>query len=204
MHIGVLGAGTWGIALARMLHNEGKKITVWSAIEKEVQTLSETRIHPNLVGMKIPKGIEFTCDIEKACSGKKIILCAVPSVFLRSTVSKAAPFIHKGQIIVDVAKGIEAETTLTMSGVIKDELSKHGKSDYVKVVALSGPTHAEEVALDMPTAIVSACEDVEAAETVQTAFMNENFRVYVNDDILGVELAAALKNIIALASGMIT
>lgn len=204
MQIGVLGAGTWGVALARMLHKEGKKVIVWSAIEKEVVELSKNRVHPNLMGMKIPKAIEFTTDIKKACAGKKIILFAVPSVFLRSTVEKVAPFIHDGQIIVDVAKGIEPTTTLTMSGVIYDELKKHGKDANVKVVALSGPTHAEEVALDMPTTIVSACEDIKTAKIVQDAFMNENFRVYVNEDILGVELAGSLKNIIALASGMAT
>lgn len=202
MQIGVLGAGTWGVALARMLHNDGKKVVVWSALENEVENLSKSRVHPNLLGMKIPKGIEFTTDIKKACSGKKIILFAVPSVFLRDTVKKAAPYINDGQIIVDVAKGIEPDTMLTMSGVILDQLKALDDKKSVKVVALSGPTHAEEVALDMPTTIVSACEDLKVAKIVQDSFMNENFRVYVNSDILGVELAGSLKNIIALASGM--
>ena len=202
MQIGVLGAGTWGVALARMLHNDGKKVVVWSALENEVENLSKSRVHPNLLGMKIPKGIEFTTDIKKACSGKTIILFAVPSVFLRDTVKKAAPYINDGQIIVDVAKGIESDTMLTMSGVILDQLKALDDKKSVKVVALSGPTHAEEVALDMPTTIVSACEDLKVAKTVQDIFMNENFRVYTNSDILGVELAGSLKNIIALASGM--
>ena len=203
MQIGVLGAGTWGIALARMLYNQGKKVVVWSALEKEVETLSKERVHPNLVGMKIPKGIDFTTDIKKVVSGKKILLFAVPSVYLRATVNKASKYITDSQIIVDVAKGIEPLTTLTMSQVIEDELAKCGKNG-IRVVALSGPTHAEEVALDMPTTIVSACKDIKTAKIIQEIFANENFRVYTNTDVLGVELSGALKNVIALASGMVT
>lgn len=196
--IGVLGAGTWGMALARMLCNSGHSVTVWSAIEREVEEFPATRRHPNLPDMKIPEEILFTKEIEAVCTGKDVLLFAVPSVFVRATARKAAPYIPAGQIIVDVAKGIEADTLLTMTQIIADEL----KDPSVKLVALSGPTHAEEVAKDLPTTIVSACEDMEAARTVQQIFSNTCMRVYTNDDVFGVELCGALKNVIALASGV--
>ncbi len=202
MNIAILGAGTWGIALARMLSNSGKKVTVWSALEGEIDQLNSSRVHPNLKEMIVPNEILFTKDIKTACEDKQIIVFAVPSVFLRSTVKSARDYIVDGQVIVDVAKGIEPHTMYTMSAVIEDEIKKDGKHENVKVVALSGPTHAEEVAFDMPTTIVSASKDKYARELVQDAFMTENFRVYTNSDILGVELAGALKNIIALASGI--
>ena len=200
--IGVLGAGTWGMALARMLCISGYDVTVWSALEAEVTNYAASRVHPNLPGMIIPDEISFTGDIEEVCRDKIILLFAVPSVFVRPTAAKAAPYIPDGQIIVDVAKGIEPDTLLTLTQVINDELSKTGGHEQVKLVALSGPTHAEEVARDMPTTIVSACADASAARTVQYIFMNTCMRVYTNDDVLGVELCGAMKNIIALASGM--
>ena len=195
--IGVLGAGTWGMALARMLCISGHEVTVWSALEREVEEFSATRCHPNLPGMVIPDEIEFTKQIEEVCRNKEILLFAVPSPFVRATARKAAPYIADDQIIVDVAKGIEADTRLTMTGIIADEL----KNPKVKLVALSGPTHAEEVAKDLPTTIVSACTDLAAAERVQQVFGNTCMRVYTNEDVLGVELCGAMKNIIALASG---
>ena len=203
MKIGVLGAGTWGMALARMLANDNYEVTVWSAIESEIDELDKTRRHKNLPGMIIPESILFTKDIKEVCTDKEILLFAVPSVFVRSTANKAKDYIKDGQIIVDVAKGIEADTLFTMSQVIEDEL-KDGKHDNVKIVALSGPTHAEEVAKDMPTTIVSACKDEATAKKVQDIFMNTCMRVYTNSDVLGVELCGALKNIIALASGIST
>lgn len=201
-NIGVLGAGTWGMALARMLSNTGHAVTVWSAIEKEIDEFSVKRVHPNLPKMRIPDEIVFTKNIEEVCKDKDILLFAVPSVFVRSTTATARDFIPDGQIIVDVAKGIEADTLYTMSEVIKDELQKDGGHKNVKLVALSGPTHAEEVSLDMPTTIVSACSDMEAAELVQDVFMNTCMRVYTNGDTTGVELCGAMKNIIALAAGV--
>ena len=198
--IGVLGAGTWGMALARMLSNTGNKITVWSAIEKEIDEFSKTRVHPNLPGMEIPDEVVLTKSIEEVCRGKDLLLFAVPSIFVRKTAEAAAPFIAYSQIIVDVAKGIEPNTLYTLTEVIRDEMNKAGKT--VKIVALSGPTHAEEVALDMPTTIVSACDDLTVAEYVQDIFMNTCMRVYTNSDIRGVELCGALKNIIALAAGI--
>lgn len=199
--IGVLGAGTWGMALARMLCCSGCQVTVWSALPQEVEQLQRTRRHPNLPGMEIPSEILFTGDIRQACENKEILLFAVPSVYVRATAAKAAPYVPQGQIIVDVAKGIEAETLYTLTQVIEDELQKVGNTK-TRLVALSGPTHAEEVALDKPTTIVSASADPEAAERVQDVFMNTCMRVYTNPDVLGVELCGALKNIIALAAGI--
>ena len=196
--IGVLGAGTWGMALARMLANSGHSVTVWSALEQEIDEFSVTRRHPNLPGMEIPEAIEFTKDICNVCEQKDILLFAVPSVFVRSTARNAAPYIAEGQVIVDVAKGIEADTLLTMTQIIEDEL----KGKKAKLVALSGPTHAEEVAKDLPTTIVSACADLQVAKLVQDVFSNTCMRVYTNDDVLGVELCGAMKNIMALGSGI--
>ncbi len=196
--IGVLGAGTWGMALARMLAVHGHKVTVWSALEREIDEFSATRKHPNLPGMEIPAELLFTKSIEQVCTDKDILLFAVPSPFVRATARGAAPFIRDGQIIVDVAKGIEPDTLFTMTQIIADEL----KNPTVKLVALSGPTHAEEVSHDLPTTIVSACEDMAAAELVQEVFANTCMRVYTNEDVLGVELCGALKNIMALGSGI--
>ncbi|MBQ5805337.1 MAG: NAD(P)-dependent glycerol-3-phosphate dehydrogenase [Erysipelotrichaceae bacterium] len=201
MNIGVLGAGTWGMALARMLANDSYDVTVWSALEKEIDELSQSRRHKNLPGMIIPDSIVFTKDIAEVCRDKEILLFAVPSLYVRNTVRSARNFIPDGQIVVDVAKGIEAETLFTMSQVIADELND-GEHKNVRIVALSGPTHAEEVALDLPTTIVSACSDMAAAKKVQDVFMNTCMRVYTNEDVLGIELCGALKNIIALASGI--
>lgn len=200
MRIGVIGAGTWGIALARLLCRKGYDVQVYSVISEEIDELDRNRVHKNLPGMTIPDSMRFTKDISEVCQDRDIILCAVPSVFVRGTIEKAKEYIRDGQIIVDVAKGIEADTLYTMSQVIGDVL----KDKNVRVVALSGPTHAEEVARDMPTTIVSASEDKEAAEYVQDVFMDTCLRVYTNEDVLGVELCGALKNIIALASGIST
>jgi glycerol-3-phosphate dehydrogenase (NAD(P)+) len=198
--IGVLGAGTWGMALARMLSRSGHQVTVWSAIPREIDEFSATRRHPNLPGMVIPDEIRFTKDIQTVCTDRDVLLFAVPSPFVRSTARLAAPHIPKGQIIVDVAKGIEADTLLTMTQIIAGEL----KDPTAKLVALSGPTHAEEVARDLPTTIVSACQDEAAAQTVQDIFWGTCMRVYTNDDVHGVELCGAMKNIIALAAGVST
>ncbi len=197
MKICVLGAGTWGTALARMLSLTGHDVIVWSAIEREVQELSETRRHPNLKDMIIPENVRFTAEINSACEGAELVLVVVPSVFVRSSMNKAKPYISKEAIVVNLAKGIEKGSLKTMSEVIADELG----SDE-NLVVLSGPTHAEEVARNLPTTIVSASENKEAAEMVQKVFSNSFMRVYTNNDVLGVELCGAIKNIIALASGI--
>ena len=197
MRIGIIGAGTWGMALARMLSNSGHGVHVWSPHPGTVDRLAATRTQKNLPDMIIPKAVRFTKEMGEVCKDKEMLVFAVPSVYVRSAARQANPFIREGQIIVDVSKGIEAETLMTLSEVIRDEV----KAD-VKVVALSGPTHAEEVARDLPGAIVSACGDMAAAEIVQDVFMNSCLRVYTNTDVKGVELCGALKNIIALAAGM--
>lgn len=199
--IGVLGAGTWGMALARMLSVSGHDVEVWSALENEIDEFSKTRVHPNLKGMVIPAEITFTKSIGQVCTDKDLLLFAVPSVYVRGTAREAAPFIPEGQLIVDVAKGIEPDTLFTMTQIIEDEMKKAG-GKKVRLVALSGPTHAEEVALDMPTTIVSASPDEEAAKKVQDIFMNSCMRVYTNPDIKGVEMCGAMKNVMALAAGI--
>ena len=198
--IAVFGAGTWGIALARLLAVNGRDVTVWSAIPAELKSLSTTRRHPNLPGMELPCAMHYTADIAEACTGRDILLFAVPSPFVRSTAKKAAKYIPDGQLIVDVAKGIEDKTLMTMSEIIEDELARAKRT--ARVVALSGPTHAEEVARDMPTLIVAASEDEAAAKAVQKAFTAPSFRVYTNTDRRGTELGGAVKNVIALAVGI--
>ena len=139
--IAVFGAGTWGIALARLLAANGRDVTVWSAIPAELKSLSTTHRHPNLPGMELPAAMHYTADIAEACTGRDILLFAVPSPFVRATAKKAAPHIPEGQLIVDVAKGVEDKTLMTMSEIIEDELAKAGRK--ARVEALSGPTHAE-------------------------------------------------------------
>ncbi len=198
--IGVLGAGTWGTALGVLCAGNGHDVTVWSALPAEIEEMSETRRQKNLPGMIIPQEVHLTASLEEVCRDAEILLFVVPSVFVRSTAGNAAQYIPDGQIIVDAAKGIEPDTLYTMTQIIEDELTKAGK--HARLVALTGPTHAEEVALGLPTTIVSASKDREAAELVQDRLMNPFFRVYTNSDTLGAELCGAVKNIIALASGI--
>ena len=200
--IGVLGAGTWGTALARMLAVNGCDVTMWSALPDELKAMSVTHTHPNLPGMCLPADMHYTADIEEICSDRDVLLFAVPSVFVRSTARKAAPHIPDGQLIVDVAKGVEEKTLMTMSEIIEQELATDGKHTHCNVVALSGPTHAEEVARDMPTLIVAGSPDEAAARKVQQIFTTPTFRVYTNTDRRGVELGGAVKNVIALAVGI--
>lgn len=200
--IGVLGAGTWGTALARLLAVNGHDVTMWSALPEELKNMATTHRHPNLPGMELPATMHYTADVAEICTGRDLLVFAVPSVFVRSTAKKAAKYIPDGQIIVDVAKGIEEKTLMTMSEIIEDELAKVPGHEACRVVALSGPTHAEEVARDLPTLIVAASEDESAAKQVQKTFTNANFRVYTNNDRRGVELGGAIKNVIALAVGV--
>lgn len=202
MKIGVIGAGTWGMALARMLSVSGHSITVWSALPDEIDELRKNHRQKNLPNMEIPEEIVFTTELSNICDEAEILLFAVPSVFVRSTAKNVSSYIKSGQIIVDVAKGMEPDTLMTMSEVISDELQKAGMNN--SVVALSGPTHAEEVARDIPTTIVAAHQDLAVAEKIQRIFTNPVMRVYTNTDVKGVELCGALKNIIALASGIIS
>ena len=197
-NISVLGAGTWGIALATALATNGHNVTVWSAIAEEIHLLSQIRTHKNLPGMRVPPQVNFTLDIGSACEGSDLVVFAVPSVFVAETARKAAEYIHDGTVIADVAKGLEEGTHMTLTEVIDREVG----AGRTRLVALSGPTHAEEVALRLPTTIVAASRDEEAAKFVQNVFSNDFIRVYTNDDIKGIELSGALKNIIALAAGI--
>ena len=143
--IGILGAGTWGMALARMLTVSGNDVTVWSALEQEIDNLSTTRVHPNLPGMTIPAEMKFTKSVEEVCTDKEILLFAVPSVFVRSTAAKARPYIPDGQILVDVAKGMEPDTLYTMTEVIADELNRDGGPKNSRLVCMKAVRHSAEI-----------------------------------------------------------
>lgn len=195
--IGIIGAGSWGCALAWLLHNNGNQITVWSVMEDEISMLKETHEHKDkLPGVILQEDMEFTTDLENAVSDKDVLVLAVPSPFTRSTAAKMAPYIKDGQKIINVAKGIEESTLMTLSEIIEQEIPN------ANVAVLSGPSHAEEVGKGIPTTIVVGSKDKETAEYLQNLFMSRVFRVYISSDVLGIELGAALKNVVALAAGM--
>ena len=194
---GIMGAGSWGTALALLLHKNGHEVTVWSISEEEVQMLSKEREHKSkLPGVKLPGDMVFTSDMEKAIAGKDFVVMAVPSPFTRSTSRKMKPYVKEGQILVDVAKGIEESTLMTLSQQIEEEIPQ------ANVAVLSGPSHAEEVGRGLPTSVVVGAKTKETADYLQEMFMNEVFRVYTSPDILGMELGGSLKNVIALAAGI--
>jgi len=198
--IAVLGSGTWGIALARVLSLNGHRITVWSKFPEEAKQLDKRREAPNLPGVQIPREIAFTSDPQEAAEGAEYILMVVPSIFVRDTAGLFAGFLQGDPVWINAAKGIESSTLMTLTEVIGDELRQKGKHN--PVVALSGPTHAEEVARDLPTLIVCACEDMNAAGKVQQLFDGTCIRPYVNPDARGVQVCGALKNVEALAVGI--
>ena len=200
LNIGILGAGTWGMSIAKMLSETGKNVQVWSALPQEIEFIRENKKHPNLKNIIVPNEITYTINIEELCKNKDIIVFVVPSTFVRSTAKAAKNFIPKNQIIVDLAKGLESNSLLTMTEVIENEL--HALSP--RLVALSGPTHAEELALRLPTTIVAASKDLKAAQFIQNVFSSPYMRVYTNDDVKGIEISAALKNVIAIAAGIST
>ncbi|NLL72646.1 MAG: NAD(P)H-dependent glycerol-3-phosphate dehydrogenase [Clostridiales bacterium] len=198
INVGILGAGTWGTALAIMLSDNGHNVTMWTKIEKEAKTIEETRDNlKNLPGASLPADVKVTLDLEEACRDKKIIVMAVASPYIRATAKEAAPYIKEGQIIVNVSKGLENGSLLTLADVIKDEIPG------ADVSVMSGPSHAEEVSRRIPTTIVVGSSTKETAHIIQDAFMNEVFRVYTSPDIVGIELGASLKNVIALAAGIL-
>ena len=198
--ITILGAGTWGIALARVLSLNGHRVTVWSKFPEEAEQLRTRREAPNLPGIRIPEAIEFTADPAAAAEGADYLMMVVPSIFVRETAGLFAKYAKENTVWINAAKGIESDTLMTLTEVIRDELEKAGKQN--RVCALSGPTHAEEVARDMPTLIVSASEDTDAAEAVQWLFEGTCIRPYVNRDEKGVQICGALKNVEALAVGI--
>ena len=200
MVITVAGAGTWGTALGRILALNGHEVRIWSRFQTETDFLSSTHRHPNLPDCLIPDSIQFTSDILKATENAEYIIMAVPSVYTRETARDFANFINENAIIISAAKGIERDSLMTLSEVIAEELSREGKENTV--TAISGPTHAEEVAKDLPTLIVCACEDLSAAEKVQKLFERTCIRPYVNPDIRGVQICGALKNVEAIAVGI--
>lgn len=195
-NIGVIGAGSWGTALAILLHNNGWNVTVWSIHEEEARILNETRRHERkLPGVEIPEGIYFTADLKEASEEKDVLVLAVPSVHIRSTCKKLRPFVKPGQIVVNVSKGIEESTLDTMTDIMEEELPG------VDAAVLSGPSHAEEVSRGIPTTCVVGAHTKKTAEYLQNLFISPVFRVYTSPDMLGIELGGALKNVIALAAG---
>ena len=195
--VGVLGAGSWGTALAILLHDNGHDVIVWSIDPKEVEMLSEKREHVSkLPGVHISEEIMITNEMEEAIKGKDFLVLAVPSIFTRSTAAKMKPYVVDGQMIVDVAKGLEEDTLMTLSQQISQEIPQ------ADVAVLSGPTHAEEVGRKLPTSCVIGAKTKKTAEYLQSAFNSKVFRVYTSPDMLGIELGGSLKNVIALAAGI--
>lgn len=195
--ISVIGAGSWGTALALLLSKNGHEVNVWSIMDEEVKMLSEKREHTEkLPGVKLPESMTFTTDLERSVKGKELLVLAVPSPFTRSTSKGMCPFVEEGQLIVNVAKGVEESTLMTLSEIIEQEIPK------AEVAVLSGPSHAEEVGKGLPTTCVAGAKTKKTAEYIQEIFMNEVFRVYTSPDILGIELGGALKNVVALAAGI--
>lgn len=195
--ISIIGAGSWGTSLSILLSGNGHKVRVWSLFQDEIDMLENEREHKlKLPGVKVPESVEFTTDIEKCLSGHDIVVIVVPSQNVRSTSKLLVPYVKKDDIIVMCSKGLEESTGMRLSEVVKSELPD------VVPVALYGPSHAEEVAVGIPTTVVSSSLNEEAAKKVQDIFMSPNFRVYTNDDLTGTEIGAALKNVIALCAGI--
>ena len=196
-HITVMGSGSWGTALALLLHKNGHQVTLWSFEEKESQKLIETRENLRyLPGILIPHQITLTHNIEEAIKDREILVIAIPSRFIRENMVNFAPYINKEQIIVNVSKGLEESSLLRLSQVIQEILPMN------PIAVLSGPSHAEEVARDLPTTCVVAATSLKISKMVQDVFMGPKFRVYTNTDMIGVELGGALKNVMALAAGI--
>ncbi len=195
--VSVIGAGSWGTALAIMLNKNGHDVTIWARRKESIENMKKDRENKEyLPNVAIGENVVLTNDLEYAVKNGDIIISAVPSKAVRKTAESIAPFVTDDKIIVNVAKGIEEGSLKRLSEVIRECIPNCG------VCTLSGPSHAEEVGREIPTAVVVASNDIKIAEEVQHEFMNPSFRVYTNDDEIGVELGAALKNLIALAAGM--
>lgn len=201
MKISVLGAGGWGTTLAILLHYNGHNVTLWEFKKSYAKELNKKRVNTDyLPGIKIPKEIIITSDIEESSIDKNLIVMAVPSQFLRGVVKKI-PFQNiEDTILVSVSKGIEKNTLMTMSQMLLD-VFPHANESQLGVI--SGPSHAEEVSKRVPTAVVAASTEIETSKSIQAAFMTSYFRVYASTDIVGVELGGAFKNIIAIGAGII-
>lgn len=198
--IAVLGAGSWATALSRLLSKNGHRVLMWSIVPEQVAEINETRENSLfLPGVILPPNVEVTLDMEKVLDRAEVVLFGVPSHAFRGVLKMAAGLLPGKGILINVAKGIEADSLLRLSQAFTEEAGPDQLSRYV---VLSGPSHAEEVGRDIPTAVVAASPFLKAAEYVQDLFMCETFRVYTNPDVVGVELGGALKNIIALGTGI--
>ena len=196
-NVSVLGAGSWGLGLALLLNNNGHNVTVWSVLKDEVDMLQTEREHKRcLPGVKIPDSITISGDTENVINSADVLVLAVASPYTRSTAKLIAPFVKEGQIIVNVAKGVEEHTLLTLCQIVEEEIPQ------AKVAVLSGPSHAEEVSRGIPTTCVIGAHEKNTAEYLQNIFMSDVFRVYTSPDMLGICIGGALKNVIALAAGI--
>jgi glycerol-3-phosphate dehydrogenase (NAD(P)+) len=201
MKISILGAGGWGTTLAVLLYYNGHNVSLWEYKKSYVKTILKTRENPlYLPGVKIPDEIIITHDLDEAIEKNNMVVLAVPSQFLRSVVKHIDFTEINNSIIFYFAILIETNSLMTMSLMLKDEISELDES---QIGVLSGPSHAEEVSRRIPTAVVTASKDIETSKSIQSAFMNSYFRVYTSNDILGVELGGAFKNVIAIGAGII-
>ncbi|MCR4690929.1 MAG: NAD(P)H-dependent glycerol-3-phosphate dehydrogenase [Lachnospiraceae bacterium] len=195
--VAVIGAGSWGTALSKVLADNAHEVLVWSILEDEIEMLKNEKEHKSkLPGVKLPDSIEYSTDLQYACSGRDALIMAVPSPFVRSTAKSMKEFVADGQVIVNVAKGIEDKTYMTLTEIIEEEIPQ------AVACVLSGPSHAEEVGRELTTTLVAGAEKKENAEMIQNLFMCDYLRVYTSSDVLGIELGGALKNVIALAAGI--
>ncbi|MCK8101054.1 NAD(P)H-dependent glycerol-3-phosphate dehydrogenase [Bacillus sp. 2CMS4F] len=196
----MLGAGSWGTALALVLADNNHDVRIWGHRAELIQQIND--LHENkdyLPDVKLPESIRATTEIGEAVSDADFIIVAVPTKAIREVLRQAVPFMTKKAVFVHVSKGIEPDSLLRISEIMEFELPSDVRKD---IVVLSGPSHAEEVGLRHPTTVTSSSKSMQAAEEVQDLFINHNFRVYTNPDIIGVEIGGALKNIIALAAGI--
>lgn len=195
--IGVIGAGSWGSALAILLNENGNDVTLWTHRESEAEKIRTSHEHASkLPGVKIPESIQVTSDMKQAVAGKKVLVLVVPSACVRETCEKLRPVVEEGTIIVSASKGIEESTLKTMTDIVEEVVPQ------AETAVLSGPSHAEEVAKGLPTTCVIGARSEKTARYLQNLFMSPCFRVYISSDMLGIELGGALKNVIALAAGI--
>lgn len=194
--VGVIGAGSWGTALAILLNENKNDVVLWSHREPEAEKIRKTRITSKLPEIRLPEEIRVTSDLEEAVADREVLILVVPSSCVRETAQKMSGFVKAGTVIVSASKGIEERTLMTMTDIIEDCIPE------ANAAVLSGPSHAEEVARGLPTACVIGAHDEETARRLQRLFMSACFRVYISPDMSGIELGGALKNVIALAAGI--
>jgi len=196
--ISVLGTGSWGSAIGDLLNQNGHEVIMWQRDAEKVKAMEVDRKHPFFVDLTFSDEVKFTTDLDSAIKGSQLLVVAVPSHSVRELVSRAVEFIEDNVIIVNITKGLELDTLLTMSSVISEETV--GKN--VSIVSLYGPSHAEEVVRKIPTTLVAASTEENASKKVQNIFSSRVLRVYTNTDILGLELGGSIKNVIAIAAGI--